>query len=493
MIALTAEQVREWDQYTISHLPISSIDLMEKAAGACVDWLERLSLPVNQVYYVFCGKGNNGGDGLSIARQLGEKGRTVKVFILEFGQPGTDDFQQNLHRLHETGIPVSFLQEEVSLPDLSSPICIVDALLGTGLNRPAEGRMAALINHINASGQPVCSIDMPSGMHARQSVDDKPCIRARFTLSFQCYKPALLLADNAPWFGERVLLDIGLLPDYLLTIQPAFEGVTATMARALFRPRAEFSHKGNFGHALLVAGSPGKMGAAALAARACLRCGPGLLSCLVPEGETSHFLNALPEAMTVSQPTDLSRYRTIGCGPGLGTGPHAAALLEEILQSFQRPMVWDADALNLLSVHPAWAERLPPFSIISPHPREFDRLTGASSTESERWEKAIELALRRQWIVLLKGRHTLIAMPGGRAYFNTSGNASMAKGGSGDVLTGMLTGLLTHGYAPEQTALLGVYLHGRAGELASDWWGMESVLASDICDQVGNAFREIGA
>ncbi|GAO45627.1 bifunctional NAD(P)H-hydrate repair enzyme Nnr [Flavihumibacter petaseus NBRC 106054] len=493
--------MRDWDAFTISNLPISSIDLMENAARACVTWLEDHEFLYSEKFTIFCGKGNNGGDGLAIARLLGERNKKVQVFILEFGQPGTADFQTNLQRLHGSEVDIQYLQEGGDLPEIFPDSWIIDALLGTGTSRPATGRLEILIDFINRSGCPVCSIDLPSGMPADFSIGPFnsegqpyfPSVRAKVTLSFQSYKPALLFAENAAYTGLVHLLDIGLSSAFLKSTDPDFEGVDQEMASGIIEPRSPFAHKGNFGHALLIAGSVGKMGAALLAGKACLRAGCGLLTFQSPETERSILQTGLPEAMLLTGHIDANYYRSIGCGPGLGQSAAAATLLEQILNEVKRPMVWDADAINLLAVQTEWQKKIPPFTILTPHPKEFDRLAGISINESERWNSARALAISKQWIIILKGHHTLIAMPGGKAYFNTSGNAAMAKGGSGDVLTGLLTGLIARGYTPEKAALLGVWLHGRAGDFAASEWGMESVLAGDIIDQIGNAFMEISS
>ncbi|KIC93784.1 bifunctional ADP-dependent NAD(P)H-hydrate dehydratase/NAD(P)H-hydrate epimerase [Flavihumibacter solisilvae] len=506
MVVLTADQVRAWDRFTIQHEPISSINLMERAAKCCTEWL-CTNLPSSQSsYYIFCGKGNNGADGLAIARMLYEVDRQVDVFILEFGSSGTAEFQQNLQRLHPLPVGIHYIQTGSGFPIVPPGVIIIDALLGTGTTRPVEGEMRALIELINASPNPTISIDMPSGLFADQSTIPFSSVRAAFTLTFQCLKPAQLLAENAAAIGDLQVMDIGLLPRYLNQVQPEYELTGKTLSQSIIRPRNNFSHKGEFGHALLLAGSFGKMGAAVLAARACLRCGPGLLSCFVPEKGISIMQMAVPEAMVVRSTNSdhektnandehlggdlppLHQYQTIGCGPGIGTNPATVQLFKELIANFRKPMVLDADALNILSQNQDLFPSLPPFSILTPHPKEFERLAGKSANETERINKARELAKKHQLIFVLKGHHSLIAMPGGSAYFNMSGNASMAKGGSGDVLTGMLTGLLCRGYTPEQAALLGVHLHGLAGEFASADLGMESVLAGDISDHIAKAF-----
>lgn len=496
MVVLSADQVRAWDQYTMVHEPISSLALMERAAVSCVKWLEEHQILQQQQFYIFCGKGNNGGDGLAIARLLHEKGRPVDVFILEFGQLGTADFQHNLQLLHNLPVNIHFLQPGVSLPQIPDTVILIDALLGTGTNRPVEGRMAELIQHINATPNFKISIDLPSGLSADKSIYPNLAVQANVTLSFQCFKSALFYPENALYFGQVNILDIGLSKDFLIQLQTPYDLIDRQLAAAICQPRKAYAHKGNFGHALLVAGSRGKMGAAVLAAKAVLKAGAGLLTCLVPAQGLSIIQISLPEAMAITAgeevltkaALDTSKFRSIGCGPGIGTAPATGALLEEIIHAAKLPMVLDADAINLLAERPDWLHQLPPFSILTPHPKEFERLVGPCKNDEERFQQVRELSRNHQLVIILKGHRTLVAMPGGKAYFNLSGNAAMAKGGSGDVLTGILTGLLARGYSPDQAALLGVHIHGMAGELASLEQGMESVLATDLIEQIGKAF-----
>ncbi len=498
MVVLSAEQIHGWDNFTMDNESIASIDLMERASLKCVEWIESNGL-LNHQFAVYCGKGNNGGDGLAIGRLLHEKGCQVEIYILEFGHLGTHDFQQNLQRLHALPVNIHFLQPGTNLPEIPDETIVVDALLGTGINRAADGLLAAIIQHINASKNIVISIDLPSGMFCDIATIPNTCIHATVTLSFQCFKPAFLVAENASFFGKLFILDIGLANEYLSTITPEYELMDNVIASGIIRPRPPFAHKGNFGHALLFAGSEGKMGAAILAAKACLRTGAALLTCMVPQDGLAIIQTALPESMAiVASKTDasfplpsLDMYTIIGAGPGIGIGESSAKHLHEILKASTKPMVIDADALNILSKNAEWLNMLQPFSILTPHPKEFDRIAGLHDSDFARISTARRLSKKYQLIIILKGHRTLIAMPGGRAWFNTSGNASMAKGGSGDVLTGMITGLLSRGYAPEQAALLGVYLHGLAGELASDIHGMESVLASDIVENIGKAFKAL--
>jgi NAD(P)H-hydrate epimerase len=499
MEILSAEQIRAWDQYTMKQEPIASIDLMERAATSCLSWLERGGY-LDQSFSIYCGKGNNGGDGLALARMLSNLDCLVTVHILEFGSIGTEDFQANLARLHSTPVEVRFVQGPGHFHTIPAGDIVIDALLGSGLNRKLDGVTAQLVNHLNASGNEIISIDIPSGLFVSRSSKGNTVVRAAHTLSFQVYKPAFLMPENEAFVGEVHILDIGLHPGYLDSLQSEAELLDPTIIGAIYKPRKSFAHKGNFGHALLVAGSYGKMGAAVLAANACLRSGSGLLTCDIPGSGYPILQTALPEAMLVMDPDErihtkvpdgVDKYSVVGVGPGLGQEGPTVAFFRGLLQRYRKSMVIDADALNILASHPDWLEMLPPYSILTPHPKEFERLFGPSADDYARLEKAREQARKYGVIIVLKGHYTHIAMPGGKSYFNSTGNAGMAKGGSGDVLTGILTALLGQSYSPGEAALLGVYLHGLAGDLAADSHSQESMLPSDLTAHLGKAFQII--
>lgn len=497
MKILSAEEIRLWDQFTILNEPISSIDLMERAATASTDWLLK-KYPDASSFGIFCGKGNNGGDGLAIARMLMEKGFLVTVYILEFGHKGTEDFQTNLARLHQfPNADIHFIQSTEHFHSFPAGQIVIDALFGSGLNRGVEGITALLVRHINHSGCEVVSIDIPSGLFTDRSSTGNLSVKANFTLSFQCYKPAFLFAENEEAVGEIHLLDIGLHQGFYDTISSRFELLDDTIIHSIHKPRKRFSHKGNYGHALLVAGSYGKIGAAILAAKACLRCGAGLLSCHVPTCGYTILQTAVPEAMVTTDfnssfstkiETDLSEYEAIGTGPGIGTASETKMLLREIFDSYRSPVILDADALNIMASQKDLLKLIPPGSILTPHPKEFERLFGGSANEFERVFLALEKAKELSVIIILKGHHSFIATPDGRGFFNSTGNPGMATAGSGDVLTGILTGLLAQGYSSSETAVLGVYLHGLAGDLAAKDLSMESMIAGDIIDFLGEAF-----
>ncbi|HLZ89926.1 MAG TPA: NAD(P)H-hydrate dehydratase [Puia sp.] len=499
MEILSAEQIRAWDEYTMQHEPIASIDLMERAAASCLAWLEKSGY-LDRSFSIYCGKGNNGGDGLALARMLSVLDCPVTVHILEFGNIGTEDFQGNLARIHQTPVEVRFVQGPEHFHPVPPDDILIDALLGSGLNRKLEGVTAQLVDHLNASGNEIIAIDIPTGLFVSRSARGNTVIRATHTLSFQAYKPAFLMPENEAWVGEVHILDIGLHPGFLRQTGSEAELLDPVIIGDIFKPRKSFAHKGNFGHALLVAGSYGKMGAAVLAARACLRTGSGLLTCDIPGCGYGILQTALPEAMLVMDPDDrihtvvpdgLDRYSVVGVGPGLGQDERTVAFLYTLLQRYRKPVVADADALNILASHPDLLPMLPPYSILTPHPKEFERLFGSSADDYARLEKAREEARKWQCIIVLKGHYTYIAMPGGKGYFNSTGNPGMAKGGSGDVLTGILTALLGQSYSPGAAAVLGVYLHGLAGDLAADTHSQESMLPSDLTDHLGKAFQII--
>ncbi len=490
MKLLTAQQLQQWDAYTIQHEPVASIDLMERAAIACTNWLIEKGF-ARQPVKIFCGKGNNGGDGLAIARLLIQSGVQPVVYIIEFGSIGTSDFQQNLQRLHQLTTDIHFIQSDSFFPVINASDVVVDALFGTGLNRPLHNLGAALVEHINAAAVTVVAIDVPSGMAIDKSLQGNTVIRAKHTLTFESLKLCFLSAVNAAFFGEVVVLTIGLYPGFSATVDVVFAITERKIIADGLKPRDRFSHKGKYGHALLLAGNKGKMGAAVLAAKACLRSGVGLLTVAVPEAGLQVIQTAVPEAMAMVRNEAgqaLNPFTTIGAGPGLGTATTEQAAIETLLQQYARPLVLDADALNILSQHTSWLVKIPAGSLLTPHPKEFDRLFGVCADEFERWQKAISLSVQYPFIILLKGHYTLVAA-GGKGWFNSTGNAGMAKGGSGDVLTGILTALLAQGYEPLQAAVTGAYLHGLAADLALEKQAMESLLPTDIIDALGNAFN----
>ena len=486
MKLLTPQQIHEWDEYTIEHEPVASIDLMERAARQCTDFILDQQL-IRGGIKVFCGKGNNGGDGLAVARQLIEAGMQPFTYILEFGAKGTYDFQTNLTRLHSLTTDIYFVQSAEFFPVINQDDLVIDALYGSGLNRPLKDLNAQLVEHINQSNTTVVSVDVPSGMFIDKSSKENAVIKATYTLTFQSLKSCFIVAENAEFFGEVHVLDIGLLPEFLNTVNGS-ELVTLGTIKSIYKKRTAFSHKGSYGHALIIAGNKGKMGAAIMAAKACLRSGAGLTTLNTPETFLQTVHTAIPEAMCVlrDEETDYSKFTSIGIGPGIGTDESSAELVLQALENFSKPMVIDADALNIIAQRKEWLNKIPGGSIITPHPKEFERLFGKTNDDFDRMNCALEMSKKFPFIIVLKGHYTLNAS-NGEAYFNSTGNAGLAKGGSGDVLTGILSALLSQ-YDPLQAALLSVYLHGLAADITSQTIAVESMIAEDIIDHISDAF-----
>ena len=495
MKILTAQQIREADNYTIVHEPISSIDLMERAAQKCVEWLMK-RFDSTTHFTIFCGVGNNGGDGLAIARMLSQNNYKVQVFIVEFSKNYSADFVVNLERLKKLNVKIELLNETNNEFAISTETIVVDAIFGLGLNKPVAGFVVEIIHQINQNT--VVAIDIPSGMFSENNEgnDLKNVVKATHTLTFQQPKLAMMFPQYAEAFGEIELIDIGLSADFILRQETTYYFTTKQDVKELVLPRQKFSHKGTYGHALLISGSKGKMGAAVLSSRACLRSGVGLITVHVPTVGLATLQTAVPEAMCSTDEENsyftaiknTEKYNAIGVGPGIGLEKQTQNGLKLLIQNTELPMVIDADALNILAVNKTWIAFLPNNSILTPHPKEFERLVGKWNSDEERLQLQRDFAVKHQLIIVLKGAHTSVALPSGKVHFNSSGNAGMATAGSGDVLTGIITSLLAQGYEPKYAAILGVYLQGIAGDLAKEDIGEISLIASDIVEQLPKAY-----
>ena len=494
----SAEQIKAIDSYTIQTEPIASIDLMERAALKCSQWLMK-HYSLETIFKVCCGLGNNGGDGLAIARQLLEHGYKVEVFIINYSNIYSEDFLINKKRL-ETLFP-RFLMEvnDVKhLPHFQKTDVVIDALFGIGLSKPLNGLAADCVNQINNSDAVVIAIDVPSGLFVDQYTDkNHSIIKAEHTLTFQSPKLGFMFAENNLYVGNGHVLDIGLrISDTLRSEATAFY-LTEEHIQQLLKPRAKFSHKGTFGHSLLVVGSYGKMGAAIMSAHALLRSGAGLLTVCVPHCGYDILQTSVPEAMALVNGNefiqfselDVKAYSAIGIGPGIGTENDTQQSVKVILESFKKPLVIDADALNAISLHKEWLNLLPQNSILTPHPKEFERLTKSVANDFERHQLQIEFSKQYKVYVVLKGAHTCITTPDGESYFNSTGNSGLAKGGSGDVLTGLITGLLAQNYTSFEASLIGVYVHGLAGDITKEEKGEVAMIPTDVIENIPNAFK----
>lgn len=467
---------------------------MERAASACFHWLTSRFTKQNE-YAIFCGTGNNGGDGLAIARLLLQAGHTVSVYILQ-GEKSSEDFTVNYGRLKPLTDNLRFIDTN-NLPTISPGTFVIDALFGTGLSRQLQGVAEVLVAWLNQSCKTIISIDTPSGLFPDTVTEGNAVIRASHTLSFQTNKLSFMIAENNKFLGDVHLLDIRLHPDFYDNTPTLFNTVDAELICSIYKPRNQFLHKYNLGHALLYTGSKNMMGAAILCAKACLRSGAGLVTVFTEDSTQAVLQTALPEAIT-STDYDFERLShkksAIGIGPGLALSGANKDLLWNLIAADASPLVIDASALQLLSADTlVLKKRVLNPAILTPHTGEFEKLFDKTSNDFERMKTALHHSAELNCYIILKGHHTLIACPDGAAFFNTTGNAGMATAGSGDVLTGILTGLLAQGYPQKEACLLGVYLHGVAGDIAAENLSQEAMIAGDIIECTGEAYKQISA
>ncbi len=498
MKILSASQIQEVDKFTIKHEPVASIDLMERAAKAFVDLFFEQVSPKNRVAIV-CGRGNNGGDGLAIARLLHDRHYAVATYIIQGQKSGSEDFEVNRKRLAKIGTIIDIDTEE-AIPSFTEVDIIIDAIFGSGLSRPVEGIYAAVIESINNSGAKTYAVDIASGLFADKQSEGGAIVKPDTTISFQLPKLAFLLPSNFQFVGEWHVVNIGLDEGFINAQESQNEFITLTDIRDKLKHRNKFDHKGTWGRALIMAGAYGKMGAAVLAGKSALRSGIGLLTMYIPACGYNIIQTSIPEAMAIVDEGDhfltscphVAKYDVIGIGPGIGLEQETMMSLIEMVRAFNKPIVLDADAINLMASHQELLKMLPKGSIITPHPKEFERLVGSWENDFQRLEKQKQLAHQFNIVVVVKGAHTAIATPDGQVFYNSTGNAGMATGGSGDVLTGIITGLLGQGYSASDAAMLGVFFHGLAGDLATKETGEISLIPSDIIDYLPYAFQSVG-
>ena len=492
------KKIKDLDAYTIKHEPISSIDLMERAASGIVNALKHTYSHSNR-FVVFAGPGNNGGDALAVARLLFNEGYDVYAYLFNPQNKLSCDCSINKERLSQLkGVFFNEVSNSFIPPKFEPNDVIIDGLFGVGLSRPLSGGFAHVVKYINQCAQEVVSIDIPSGLFGENNLSNNSeyIIRATRTFSFQFPKLAFLLSENAKYVGEITIIDICLHPDILQSSPSNLFFTERKDVAFLLKKRERFSHKGSYGHALLIAGQKGKIGAALLAGKSTLRSGAGLLTMRLPASAYSIVQTAFPEAMNsyddhethLTSLPDLTPYNAIAIGPGIGTYEECALLLESLLQQCSVPLIIDADGLNLIASHSNLLEMIPENTILTPHPKEFDRLFGEHTSAYERHLTALSIAQTKKIYIVLKGAYSAVYTPNGECYFNSTGNPGMATAGSGDTLTGILLGFLAQGYSPQDAALLGVYLHGLAGDIAKRQYSEEALISSDIIDSLGEAF-----
>ena len=460
MKIFSAAQIQACDAQTIINESIHSIDLMERAATKCADWL-RNKFTRESLFVVLCGMGNNGGDGLMITRLLHQRGYGAKAFQLKLSDKMSEDCQVALHRLKsiDAGLYTA-VEPENYITDLPGNIIIIDALLGTGLNKPLDGWIATFIQNINKLPNRKIAIDIPSGLMTDSVPDEESiALKAHDTLSFQFYKRSFMHQESAQYTGDIHILDLGLDKAYIENTVTNYSIADESDIKNIYVKRKKYTHKGNYGHALLIGGSYGKTGAITLAAKAALAAGAGLVTAMIPESALLPLQINVPEAMCeIAGHTNIleigatDKYSAIGIGPGMGTDETSAFALTELIHHSVRPMVLDADALNIIADNKELLHKLPFGSILTPHAKEFKRLFGENTTSMISVDNARLQAARYKLNIVLKGHHTAIVNPEGTCVYNSTGNPGMATAGSGDVLTGILTALLAQGYAPEKAA-----------------------------------------
>ena len=503
MKIFTAAQIHELDNYTITHEPIKSIDLMERAAKTITraimdEWTDRTPM------VIFAGPGNNGGDSLAVARLLAEENYKVSVYLFNIHNKLSDDCAANKQRLIDSKRVGHFTEVTLNFdpPELTEDMVVIDGLFGSGLNKPLIGGFASLVKYINQCPAKVVSIDIPSGLMCEDNTYNihSNIIRADLTLTLQQKKLSMMMADCQKYIGRLRVLDIRLSKEYIDKTEANCRILEEQDVRRLLMPRDDFAHKGAMGNALIIAGSYGMAGAAVLATRACLRSGVGKVTVHTPRRNYLVMQTAVPEAVMhmdheetyFSESVDSTDFDALGIGPGLGLVENTAIALIGQIRRTSCPIVADADALNILANHQAWMQQLPSGIIMTPHPKEFDRMAGSTSNNDyERLIRAQQMAEHIKGYIILKGHHSALCMPDGHIVFNATGNSGMATAGSGDVLTGILTALLARGYDKGTACQLGMYLHGLAGDLAAKEVGKESLVASDIIQFLPKAFLKL--
>ncbi|MBB1647184.1 NAD(P)H-hydrate dehydratase [Sphingobacterium sp. UME9] len=495
MKILSAQQINRIDSETLKDQKISSLDLMERAATVVFEEIKKLHPRLEySTFLIFCGKGNNGGDGLVLARLLDQQQAQVKVYLIDVEDYSADNLA-NQKRLPNHIIQKVAAEDQIAIP---SDAIVLDCLFGYGLKRVLTADWIGLISSINGCGARIYSVDMPSGLLAdKKTAADVPIVKADLVYTFQFPKMALLLPENQWYVKDFKVLDIDLSQRAIEAVETNLFYVDESLVRSFYRQRRKFDHKGTFGHSLIIGGSKGKMGAVQLALKAALRAGCGLASAYVPDDGNTILQTAVPEAMVLTDPEQdfisqfpaIDGYQSVGVGIGMGTAPNTIDALKVFITRINdTSLVLDADALNILACEPDLWAFVPAHSILTPHPKELSRILGAWQDDFEKMEKVKVFARKHQFYVLIKGANSAMVMPDGQVYFNSTGNVGMATGGSGDILTGIITSLLGQGYSSKEALIMGVYIHGRAADIAVKTIGTYSLLPSDTINHLSDAF-----
>lgn len=500
MKIFSKEQIYEGDKLTSERQNISSTDLMERAGTQIFNWMHMRMQGAQVPIHVFCGIGNNGGDGLVLARHLITHGYNVKTYIINCSDKRSKDFLINYDRIKNvTKEWPTLLSCSDNFPEIHHDDIIVDAVFGIGLNRPIDDWVKALFIHFKNAKAFTLAIDIPSGMHTdKMPKDADAVVMAGYTLSFASPKLVFFLPETAKYTVQWEVLDIGLDQDYLFATQTEVDLIGKHEVLPMYIPREKFSHKGQFGHALIIGGSYGKIGAVTLASRAALSCGAGLVSAYVPKCGYNVLQSSFPEAMVITDVDDelitnikLKEEPTvIGFGVGVGTATKTRHAFEAFLKSNKIPLVIDADGINILSKKKALLKLLPEQTVLTPHPKELERLIGKWKDDFDKLEKVKAFSKKYNAIVVIKGANTITVFQD-KLYVNTTGNSALSTAGTGDVLTGIITGLISQGYNPLSATIFGVYLHGKSADIAVEDFGYQSLIASHVIDYLGEAYLDL--
>ena len=501
MKIFTASQIYEADKITIQKQQISSWQLMERAATEIFNWLHQRMQGAQVKIHLYCGIGNNGGDGLALARQLWEHGYNIEVNVVSYSDKRSQDFLANLNQLKDRKIWPNFIQEESGYPEIGPDDIIIDAIFGIGLNREPDPWVRDLMSYLNESQAFIVSIDVPSGLYLDKALDNpEAVIRANYVLSIQAPKLVFFLPETGIYCEQWDVLDIGMDPEYLIKTDTECLLIGKNEVLQWYKARDRFTHKGTYGHALIIGGSYGKIGAVILSAKSSLVSGSGLVTAYVPRCGYTPLQSAAPEIMLITDEDETTiknityelQPTAVGLGIGMGTAKETEIALENFLNVYKGNLVIDADGLNILSQKRELLENLPPQTILTPHPGELKRLIGPWENDFDKLEKAKAFSKKYDCILVLKDAYTIVVY-GGKCFVNSTGNPGMATAGSGDVLTGMITGLCAQGYEPLNAARMAIYLHGRAGDLAVSETGVYAMTASDLIRFTGKAFLDLFA
>lgn len=500
MKILSVDQLYKADAITLQKQQIESVELMERAATKIYERLDYLLQESKSTIHIFCGVGNNGGDGLAVGRLLYENNYDVIAYVVNYSDTHSADFDHKLHHFEKsTHVKVQMLQDAGNFPEIKPNDIIIDAIFGIGLNRSPQGWVKELIGYLNKSNAFTFAIDIPSGLFANSPLTDRDAvIKANRTLTLQTPKLAFYLPETAKFVGDFDILDIGLDANYLEKVVPLAELITREKVQKIYVPRAKFGYKNTYGHALIVGGSYGKIGSAVLSTKAAFRIGAGLVTTFIPKCGLTILQTTIPEAMVTADKEDdfISDISVdfdpsaVGIGIGMGKNPASVEALRKFFSTNKAPLVIDADALNIISENNELLKYVSNNAILTPHPGELKRLIGEWKDDYDKLEKTKKFSTDHKVIIVIKGAYS-ITVNQEKLYINTTGNPGMGTAGSGDALTGVITGLLSQNYDRLSAAIFGVYMHGKAGDIAAIKMSQEAMMAGDIVENISAAYRDL--